>query len=348
MLTQLDRLPAGLLELQADQLHDAIGGPTLIMLPGRDPQPLFISVLMHGNETSGWEAVRGVLNKYSNGDQALQLPRSIMLFIGNTLAAKHNVRHLADQRDFNRVWPGGELPACPEQALMLQVTNLAAQQAPFASIDLHNNTGLNPHYACVNTLAHQNLQLATLFNRTVVYFTQPKGVQSMAFSQFCPAVTLECGRVGDDLGLEHAFAFIDACLNLSEIPDRQVATHDLDLFHTAAIVKIRESVRFGYEGNELDLLLEKDLDHYNFRALAVGTKFGSVNNGLTAPFTVSNRDGEDVYQHYFESVDGEIRTRLEVMPSMLTLNEEVIQQDCLCYLMERYPTPGIDCVSESA
>jgi hypothetical protein len=25
-----------------------------------------------------------------------------------------------------------------------------------------------------------------------------------------------------------------------------------------------------------------------------------------------------------------------VMPSMLTLNTDVIRQDCLCYLMERY------------
>jgi hypothetical protein len=35
-------------------------------------------------------------------------------------------------------------------------------------------------------------------------------------------------------------------------------------------------------------------------------------------------------------VDGKIRLRVPVMPSMLTLDERVVRQDCLCYLMERY------------
>jgi hypothetical protein len=29
-----------------------------------------------------------------------------------------------------------------------------------------------------------------------------------------------------------------------------------------------------------------------------------------------------------------------VMPAMLTRDERVIRQDCLCYLMERLPYPG--------
>jgi hypothetical protein len=28
------------------------------------------------------------------------------------------------------------------------------------------------------------------------------------------------------------------------------------------------------------------------------------------------------------------------MPAMLTLDERIIRQDCLCYLMERYPLPA--------
>ncbi len=32
---------------------------------------------------------------------------------------------------------------------------------------------------------------------------------------------------------------------------------------------------------------------------------------------------------------GQVETTREVMPSMLTLDRRVIQQDCLCYLMDR-------------
>ena len=86
----LDRLPKGLLELDAYMLHTRLPGPTLIHLPGRRERPLFVSVLLHGNETSGWDAMREVLTAY--GDR--ELPRALSLFIGNVEAASAGRRHL--------------------------------------------------------------------------------------------------------------------------------------------------------------------------------------------------------------------------------------------------------------
>ena len=53
-LNILQQLPLGLLELEATQVHTLLGGPTLIHLPGEREAPLFVSVLLHGNETTGW------------------------------------------------------------------------------------------------------------------------------------------------------------------------------------------------------------------------------------------------------------------------------------------------------
>jgi hypothetical protein len=53
------------------------------------------------------------------------------------------------------------------------------------------------------------------------------------------------------------------------------------------------------------------------------------------PLLVLDEDGREVTERYFEIRRGELRTRRPVMPSMLTLDEQVIRQDCLCYLMER-------------
>jgi len=50
---------------------------------------------------------------------------------------------------------------------------------------------------------------------------------------------------------------------------------------------------------------------------------------------VRNDVGEEVGDRYFSIDEGEIRTILPLMPSMLTANTEAIRQDCLCYLMER-------------
>ncbi|MDA3935189.1 MAG: hypothetical protein PF630_12820 [Gammaproteobacteria bacterium] len=44
--------------------------------------------------------------------------------------------------------------------------------------------------------------------------------------------------------------------------------------------------------------------------------------------------GHDFTDEYFSFEHGELRTQREIIPSMLTLDERVISQDCLCYLME--------------
>jgi len=161
-------------------------------------------------------------------------------------------------------------------------------------------------------------------------------VQSMAFSQLCPAVTVECGKVGQTHGTEHAVNFIDAVLHLSHFPEHAVPPQDYDLFHTVATVKVPVGITFGFDTDNAALVFPPDLDHLNFRELPVGTVMAQVQGG-EMPLQVWSEAGENVVARYFALTDGRVQTRLPVMPSMLTLNAEVIRQDCLCYLMERLP-----------
>ncbi len=92
MLQELDYLPAGLLGLEAEQLAGYLTGPTLIHLSGRQSAPLFVSVLMHGNETVGWDAMKRLLGRYAGGKQ---LPRALSLFIGNIQAAARGLRSVS-------------------------------------------------------------------------------------------------------------------------------------------------------------------------------------------------------------------------------------------------------------
>jgi succinylglutamate desuccinylase len=312
-----------------------LGGPTLIHLTGNREPALFVSVLVHGNEPTGWEAVRALLGRYMGGGEGM-LPRSLSLFIGNVAAAAQGVRYLEGQTDYNRVWPGSDLPETPEHRLMQQVVEAATRRGLFASVDIHNNTGLNPHYACINRIDNRFLHLASMFGRTVVYFLRPLGVQSMAMAQHCPAVTLECGKVGQAYGVEHAVNYLDACLRLSDHPDHPVAAHDIDLFHTVATVKVSQELEFGFGEQTEGLQFADDLDRLNFRELPRGTSFGRVYGDAGLGLEVKDEQGQDVTERYFMQESGELRVRLPVMPSMLTLDRRVIRQDCLCYLMERY------------
>ena len=331
MLNEIENLPDGLLDASVESLAALLGGPTLMHLPGRRPQPLFVTVLAHGNESTGFYALQALLKKYR--DQ--ELPRALSVFIGNVDAAAEGQRFLDGQADYNRVWPGTGQQDAPEALMMQQVVDSQRARRAFASVDVHNNTGINPHYGCINRVDNQFLHLASLFSRTVVYFIRPLGVQSMAMSYVCPAVTIECGKPDHEYGMAHACDYMDACLHLSELPQHPVASHDVDLFHTVAIVKIPGDISFGFDEGVADLQLVRNIDHLNFRELPAGTALGRIRPGAAVRLDVSDDNNQSVYDRYFSVEDNTLLTARPLMPSMFTLDEKIIRQDCLGYLMER-------------
>jgi len=337
MLTILHELPDGFLEASAGGLHQVMPGPTLVHLPGRRTPPLFVSVLLHGNEDTGLRAIQAVLARHASRE----LPRALSLFVGNVRSAAVGQRRLEDQPDYNRIWPGAPAGHLAEHAMASAVVDAMRERGIFVSVDIHNNTGLNPHYACVSRIDRAFLQLATLFSRIVVHFRQPLGTQTSAFAQLCPAVTLECGKPGTAGGEAHAADFIDALLHLDHLPAHPVARHDLDLYESVGLVRIRDEVEFAFGEHEAPLSFVPDLDHFNFRDLPAGTCLAQVAPDLERPLRVAAPDGAEVGARYFEVVDGRLLTRVPVMAAMLTLNRCVIRQDCLCYLMQRIDVDAV-------
>jgi len=332
LLSVQTEFPEHLLTLPASHLKEILGQPTLFHLAGRRTEPLFVSVLLHGNEDVGWRAVQQVLTAL----QGQQLPRSLSLFVGNVDAAEKDVRRLDGQADYNRVWPGAEQNDMAEHAMMRQIVDDMTDRSVFASIDIHNNTGLNPYYGCVNRTDAPTLHLASLFSPTVVFFERPKGVQSMAFSPLCPSVTCECGKVGDAGGVERAAELLSACLHLPEFPHTKVPTGDIHLFHTVATVYVPQETTFIFgEDDSSDLQISAQLEHWNFQELGPGTEVAQRRPETTANFRVHDMTNCDVTDQFFAVESDTIRLRKSVMPAMLTLNHRVVQQDCLGYFMER-------------
>ena len=329
----LDEIPDGLLDVNAIDLHDHLAGPTLLRLKGQSESVLFVSVLLHGNETTGWDAIRELLKNY----QETELPKTLYLFVGNVAAAAESSRVLQGQTDFNRIWKTNdtEREKSSEAIVASKLLSLLKDVPLFAAIDIHNNTGMNPHYACINNLNKDFLHLATLFSRTVVYFIRPDSVLSIALASLCPATTIECGKANDKRGKDHALEFVDACLHLNHFPEHEVTEHDIDVYHTVATVKVPPDIDFAIDNDKAKLSFIADMDRYNFQELSAGTILGHVNCGKKACLQVINEMGEDVAEKYFSSNNGILRFALPLMPSMLTLDEQIIRQDCLCYLMER-------------
>ena len=328
MLNETDILPDGLLEAEATELLGLLGSPTLIHLEGEIKQPLFISTLLHGNETTGFYAIQRLLKEY----QEKPLPRSITVFVGNVEAAAAEQRRLDLQPDYNRVWPGTHHDDCAETDMMKTVSNIMRKRKPFASIDIHNNTGFNPHYACVNILSPHCIQLAGMFGNTVVYFTSPKGVQSAAFSDFCPSVVLECGQSGQADGVTHSTRFLQAVLNTEKLSSEHPG--HINLFHTVARVTVPEIFSLGTDSST-DIHLSHELEKMNFEQLATGSIFAGLNPESNANLVVTNESSEDVTSEFFEVENAKIILKKNATLSMYTTNERAIRQDCLCYLMEQ-------------
>lgn len=331
MLEIFNHLPGGILEREASRLHEVLEGPALIHVAGRKRRPLYVSVLLHGNETTGWETIRALLKRYPEG----ALPRSLSLFIGNVRAARENLRYLDDQPDYNRIWSGGD---GPEYAMAARVIEEMRVLDPVACIDVHNTSGTNPHHACVHLLDPAHLALASRFGHFVVYADKPPTVETRAFGAFCPAVVIECGMPHRPGGVEHARAYLEDALQRDGLDEVHLHPGDIDLFHTAAVVEIADGVSFGFgDGSEFSLL--PDLDQLNFNELPAGTVFGHVRRGSKPPLRVTGSGDRDLSGRYFTVDEGRLMTAVPVMPALISTDARIVRQDCLCYLMERMSVP---------
>ncbi len=330
MLTVLERFPDEFASATARDLHRVLPGPTLVHLPGRRPEPLFVTVLLHGNEDTGLKAIQTVL---AQSDR--ELPRALSIFVGNVTAAAAGVRRLDGQPDYNRVWPGSVSAGTPEHRMMSLVVEEMRRRRVFASIDIHNNTGLNPSYSCVNVLDDKSLHLARLFSRIVVYFRRPLGVQSAALSSFCPAVTVECGKPGNVANEAHAAELVQAALSLDHFPAHAVPRQDLDLYHTVGVVKVPREVTFTFGPGDAEIRFASALEQLNFRDLAAGTVLAEVATPRSIALDVWGEDDRQLAEEFLERDGAVLRLKRPATPSMLTLDERAVRQDCLCYFMER-------------
>lgn len=326
-LDLIDGFPAALDGLSARDVRDVLPNPTLIEIEGERAEPLFVSTLLHGDETSSFRILQRLQAAYGG----TRPPRSLLILVGNVDAAAEGKRFLEGQPDFNRIWTKG---AGAHHGFAEEVLRVARERRVFASIDVHNNTGRNPIYACVNVLRPADLQLAAIFAPVGVYYLNPSTTQSIAFSRLCPAVTLECGRSEEAEGVEAAWRLVEAALRIETFENAPPADDALKLYETVARLVVDQdcSVSFDESDKDSDLVLRSDLENSNFVDLQAGVEWGRVRGG-GMPLKAVDERGRDLTAGFFR-IDGDAIVQAAAgTPSMITTNVAAIRQDCLGYLM---------------
>jgi hypothetical protein len=267
-------------------------------------------------------------------EHARDLPRSILLFIGNVRAAEANLRQLPDQVDYNRCWPGTLMEPCPTSAMMRRISEIARGLPLFAALDIHNNTGKNPHYTCISDPNGRNQNLAAMFNRIAMVFRH-KGVNTLAFDGICPAATLECGLPGNPEGIDNARRMIDELLTLERLATEAPAREQLHLVESRLDVYIPNHVSYEFDTMaDVDLRFERDIEERNFTLQDPQQVFAHTR--IDRPLQILDADNHDVTDQVLRIEQGKIYFNQTLMPAMITRDKLVIRQDCLCHLLQDY------------
>lgn len=287
-----------------------------------------VSVLVHGNEPSGFIAVHRWL-------LSLDTPYTNVRFIVSSVeAAKQqplfSTRFVDGVTDLNRSFNSKDT-SCEVQTRAASIKQAIAEVKPEAVVDMHNTSGSSPAF-CVTTRIDMAVQaLASFFCQTVMY-TRLKLGSLMEQDFDCPIVTLECGGAKDQIAHEMAYQGLHEFLAVEDI----FSGHHLKLVD---IVEHPLRLEFNHDYSLIfaehkdeskDVTLVSDIEQHNMGTTRADCFIGWSNTGIEA-FTVRNEQGDVQSSHLLYCEEGKLYTVHPMRIFMATSNLEIAKKDCLFY-----------------
>jgi len=323
---------------QLDDFLDALPGPALIHLPGDDRSRVrVVAGSIHGNEPSGIRAIHRALRV------GIRPTTDVLFYVGGVEAAKapprFSHRHLPGRRDPNRCFrqpfdgPDGELA---RDVVALIETHRASLEV---AVDLHNNTGRNPAYAITPALEGTHMALGLLFATRIVHSRLGQGTFDEALEQWCPSVTIECGKAHDPAADETAWQGLRRLLLLDRIDPVVISPESLEIFTAPVRVALTPGLALAFGGApvpDADLTVDPDIDRFNFETLQPGSPLGHVREGAHWPLMATDESGRELSHELF-AIDGSgtLVTRRSLVPIMMTTHAGIALSDCLFYAVQR-------------
>ena len=340
----LDGPPDELLGATPAEAVRWLGRPTLLRVPGRGAQqPRAISCLLHGDETTGLEAVLRILRRRR------RYAFDLYVVVGNVRAAAAPPgfahRFLDDQEDFNRVW-GVDEPTTGQRMAAAAILDRLRAAGLETLVDVHNNTGNNPFYAITTRDQPRDLNLATLFTSTLLRWDLTAHTLMEAVDDDVSAIAVECGLPGRPESLAFAVDGLRRYLGEPTLPTDRVV-RDFDRLGGLRKVTVRPEVgfRFGrdHEGpdEQHDFVIAADADLLNFVEVPAGHAIGRVRAGAALPLQAHDADGVDVTDDHFTVRGDEVVTTRPTTPVMMTRTVAAVRKDCLFYVSTELPPPEL-------
>ncbi len=312
----------------AEEWLQSLPGPSVLRLAGAHTgAPRALSVLLHGNEPSGFRAVHRYLR------EGRRPARETLVFVGAVEAAKTaplwSHRMLPGRRDLNRCFL--ELHEDVDGAVARDYLTVLERAQPEALVDLHNNTGHNPPYGVLVDDREQSVAICELFAPRGVLNSLRLGTLVEAWRSHCISVVLECGQAGAVEADEVAFRGLCRFLEAKVLP--AAPSREMTLYRNTVRFMVPTGVELTFgDSASGDFTLRADLEHYNFRTVPAGTVLGWY-GGDQLPLEARGADGSDQASDYLDVSDGQLLAKAAFVPIMMTTRPEVVSADCLCYLV---------------
>ena len=310
-----------LTNLRAHELASVLHTPTLFDFCIEGKKPFFLSTLLHGNEISGWDAL-GTLVKEDY--QSKKFP-SCLILVGNVQAAQHQKRMLDGQPDFNRIWEGGSSPYAKWAD---QVISYVEAKRPWFALDIHNNTGPNPHHSIVASVDETTMSAARLFSQTAIFAQQPPGVLTRRTSGFCTSITIEAGLPQDPASATRARDYIKSLWKQGTVPI--IDTTDQELFQNNVRVLIENADTIS--DDQVPKFAPK-LYRFNFKTIPEGTELARLVVDH-ARLRAVDEDQQDQTRSFLTYKGKNVSLKRDTIMSMYTEDPRIARQDCVCYFLE--------------
>lgn len=286
-----------------------------------------ISVLVHGNEPSGFFACHQLLKEKFRPAMNTAWIISSVRAAGTEPLFTH--RQLPGEYDLNRRF-GVHPVEDPVTALAFDMTDYIRERQPRWVLDIHNTSGRGPAFgvAVANSNAIARL-LSPFTDRLIVTHLVVGSLMEQNFN--CPVVTLECGGASDPSAHACAVAGLRQLLSSLEQP---AALPQLTLYQHPVRVQLRAGHSLGYgsrSNSSATLTLRADVEQLNSQPTEPGTCIGWLTQPLADVLSAVNDQRQQVIEQLFCVQKGALVTRVPMQIFMATPRADIALSDCLFY-----------------
>lgn len=306
--------------------------PTVIEIEGKDSsQWRVISVLIHGNEPSGFFATYQFLKQQITPHTNLAISISSVRAARQIPAFSH--RHVPGEFDLNRRF--GLIESNDRVTeLARQLTEYIRGRCPQLIVDLHNTSGSGPAFAVSISNHHSIRKMASLFcHRMVVTQLIVGSLMELNFN--CPIVTIECGGSQDEESHKVALEGLNAFSKIVSIDE--LDENIMEIFAHPVRVTAHQGISLKYgeqENADVDITLIKDIEHLNFDEITTGKQVAWLSRSLGDCLQAINDQGEDVIESLFEVINNQLIAKRNLRIFMATSRADIALSDCLFYAVE--------------